>query len=814
MQTLLQDLRFAARQIFKNPGFATVAILSLAFGIGATTSVFSVIHAVLMDPYPYRAADRMVHVEIASKERNGSSLIQVNRDEWQQLLQAHAVEDAFGVRSDFSQTMTNPDSSDLPISVNATFNTPNFFTFMGVPAALGREFTPSDLRNGEPQPVAVLSYLFWQRQFGGHQDILGKLIQIGERKYTVIGVVPRRFTWSDADIYLPGVPSADAAEHWLAFIRLRPSVTYPQAASELQTMVTRWQPTDTFYIPKDARVSVLSLNQQLLGEFQGTLVLLFSSVALLLMIGCANVSILMLAHGTSRRHEFAVRVSLGATRRRLMRQLLTESVLLSVAGAILGIGLAYGGVSFISAWLPADSFPHEAAIGVNLPVLVFTACICLVTGILFGIAPALQLSRPDIGQIMAQSATNRVDGASSGSRTRALLIVGQVTLTMLLLVFAGTTIRAFLALYHTSLGYDPDHAMVLNLNLPKVDKQNWQQRANQMEFLRQAVEHTPGVASAAVSVTYLPPFPAFDAPVEILGDPSTQPHTASLELLGPQALTVLRIPLLSGRMFNEEETARAAHVAVVNQAFVRQVFNGRDPIGHSVRSSALKVMIPNLLLADNPDGYLQIVGVIGDTRNEGIDHPAIPALILPYTFVLPPNLFLMVRTFAPTATVYDSMRRKMREVNPGIVPHDSHELTWFLWQQAWGKERFVASLFSGFALLALALAAAGLYSVVSYSVEQRTREFGIRMAMGARRSHVMRLAIRSAGFMVAVGAVFGVVSSLALNRVLTHWVQANSRDPLVLVQVILVMFAVTSIACALPAHRAASADPAKALRQD
>jgi hypothetical protein len=240
MQTLLQDVHFASRQLFKSPGFAIVAILSLAFGIGATTSVFSVIHAVLIDPYPYKGADRMVHVELASKERNGSSLIQVNRSEWQQLLQARSLDDAFGVSSDFSQTMTNPDASDLPVSVNATFNTPNFFSFMGVPALLGREFTPNDVENGAPQPVAVLSYLFWQRQFGGRKDVLGKTIQISQKSYTVIGVTPRRFTWSDSDIYLPGQPSADPAEHWLAFILLKPGVTYAQADAELQTMIGHW----------------------------------------------------------------------------------------------------------------------------------------------------------------------------------------------------------------------------------------------------------------------------------------------------------------------------------------------------------------------------------------------------------------------------------------------------------------------------------------------------------------------------------------------------------------------------------------------
>ncbi|HEX5234373.1 MAG TPA: ABC transporter permease [Silvibacterium sp.] len=811
MPSLLQDLRFALRQIFHNPVYALVAMLSLAFGIGATTSVFSVVYAVLVNPYPYKNADRMVHIQLESKERNGNSLIQVNREEWHELLQAHSIEDAFAVKTDFSQSMA---TNDLPVSVHATYNTPNLFTFMGVPALLGREFTPSDAPNNVPQPVAVLSYLFWQRQFGGRSDILGKIIQINQKSFTVIGVVPRRFTWTDSDIYLPGVPSSDPAEHWLAFVRLKPGITYAGAEAELQAMVTRWSATDTTTYPKDVRVRVVSLNQEILGKFQGTLIMLFGAVALLLVIGCANLSILLLARGTARQHEFAVRASIGATRRRIVRQLLTESVLLSVAGAALGIALAYGGVTLITAWLPPDNFPKEAAIGVNLPVLFFTAIVSLVTGILFGIAPALQLSRPQLGQMMAESGTTRLDGSSGGGRTRAGLILGQVALTMLLLTCAGASIRAFLALYHTPLGYDPDHALSVNITLPTVEHPTWQQRANETEFVRQAVERTPGVVAASVSTTYLPPFPAFDAPIEILGSPAAQKRTASLELVSPQELQVLGLQLVSGRMFTDSETARAAHVALVNRAMVQQYFGGRNPIGQSVRSPALKLNIPRLISTENPDGYLEIVGVVGNSLNEGMDHPTIPAVILPYTFVLPPNLFLVVRTSTSTSTVYEAMRRQMRNVNSELMVHDVHDLSWFLWTQAWGRERFIASLFAGFALLALALAATGLYSVVSYTVAQRRREFGIRLALGAQRADVMQLAFRSTALMVLIGGAVGIAASLVLNRVMMQWESGSSRDPLMLTAAFLALLVVSIIACTLPALRAAAIDPARALRQE
>lgn len=811
MSSLLQDLRFSLRQVFRNPAYSAVAVLSLAFAIGATTSVFSVIDAVLLNPYPYRDANRMVHVELTSSQRNGTSLIAVNGQEWRELQQISAIDDVFGLREDFSHTMR---TSDLPVSVNATWNTPNFFTFMGVPALLGREFTPADVPNNAPQPVAVLSYLFWQKQFGGRRDILGKTIQIDDKRYTVIGVVPRRFTWSDSDIYLPGVPSADPAEHWLAFLRLKQGVTYARAAAELQPLVTRWALTDTFFFQKDTRVRVVSLNQQILGQFQGTLVLLFGAVALLLLIGCANLSILLLARGTARQHEFAVRASVGASRQRIVRQLLTESVLLAVIGAALGIALAWGGVSIITAWLPQGSFPHEAAIGVNFPVLLFTTLVSIATGILFGIAPALQLSRPQLGQMMAQASSNRADGGSAGSRTRAALILTQITLTMLLLTGAGAAIRAFLALYHKPLGYDPEHALAVNITLPPAKNPTWQQRANQMEFVRQAVEHTPGVVSASVSTTWLPPFPAYDAPIEILGDNNAQHRTASLELLSPQALRVLRIPLIAGRMFTDAETGRAAHVALVNQAMVRQYFGGRNPIGQSLRSPGLKVNIPGLLLTDNPDGYLEIIGVVGDALNEGIERPPSPAVLLPYTFVLTPNMFLVVRSSAGTDAVYEAMRRRMTAVNAEMIVHDVHDLTWFLWTQAWGRERFIASLFAAFAFLALALAATGLYSVVSYTVSQRQRDYGIRMAMGAQRSHVMVLAFRTTAVVALAGAGLGLAASIALNQVMVLWASGSSRDPLMLLESAIVLLLVAAVACTIPALRAASMDPASALRQE
>src|SRR5580698_7949333 len=320
MRTLVQDLHFAFRQFRKSPGF------------GATTAIFSVVYGVLLDPYPYKDANRMVHVELRDKNGRGPLLI-VNGTQAQEVLKASSVDDAF-LQDDKQENLTG---DKFPLTVNVGLYSPNMFDYMGVPPLLGREFTPADAPAGNPAPVAVLSYLFWQRQYGASHDVIGKLIELDHTPYTVIGVVPPRFTWGDSDVYLPALPTADPHYYWLSFIKLKPGTKYPAAQAEMQTLVDRFAKEDPKSYPQDMRVKIVSLNEQILGRFAGTIVFLFGAVVLLLLIGCANVSILLLARGTARQHELAVRTSMGAGRGRLIRQLLTESVLLSVTGAALGV---------------------------------------------------------------------------------------------------------------------------------------------------------------------------------------------------------------------------------------------------------------------------------------------------------------------------------------------------------------------------------------------------------------------------------------------------------------------------------------------
>ena len=810
MQSFLQDLRFALRQMRKNPGFAIVAVVSIALGIGATTAVFSVIYGVLLNPYPYKNADRMMHVEIFSKQYGGRGLLFVNRQEYQELLAAKSIEDSFAVTGE-TRTVT---SGDIPASALVALNTPNMFDFLGVPALLGRTFTPADAPGDQAPPIAVLSYLFWHRQFGGKKDIVGKTIDLDHQQFTIIGVMPPRFTWFDADVYIPVPLSADLRQHRNAFSRLRSGVSYAAADAELGVMVSRWAQQDPQGYPKDVHIKIVSLNDEVMGKFEGTLVLLLGSVVLLLLVGCGNVSIMLLARGSARQHELAVRSSVGAARSRIIRQLLTESILLSIVGAIFGVLLAFGGVHLIISWLPESSFPHEAAIGVNGPVLLVTAAIAILTGIVFGMSPAWQLSRPDMGQLMTQSGTTRLAGSARSRRLHSVLIGGQVAVTLLLLAGAGAATRAFMARYRTPLGYDPEHVLSFQLDLPRDAYPTWEKRNAAFEQFRDAVAHTPGVTSAAISTTWLPPFSGFNTTFEIEGKQSAQDQRANLAMVSPQEFATLRIPLLSGRLYDEAEMQRAAHVALVDENMIRRYFGGQNPIGQHVRSASLKIDQPGLVSTKDPDGWLEIIGVVADVKNNGIDKPSEPSIYLPSSFVLTPNISILARTKGDPESTLPAIRQQIRSISADAVLSNEHALIWWLWNQAWGRERFVATLFLAFAILALALAATGLYGVVAYAVSQRTREFGLRMAVGAQRMDVMRLVMKSAAVTVAVGVGVGVVLSLALSQIMASWAGGSSRDPFTLLAVCAVLIIVATIACLIPARRAASIEPMKALRME
>ena len=812
MKTVFQDIRFGIRQLIKMPGFTLTAIVSLALGIGATTAVFSVVYAILMDPYPYKDPDRMIHMRLTmpSGDLNGFG---VTGSQWQELRKSPVVEDTF-LEDDWSLTVTG---ADLPEDVQGVYLSSNGFNFLGVPAALGRGLQPSDAIDGQdPQPVVVLGYKFWQRHFNGDPSVLGKTIQLLRKNYTIVGVSGARFTWGDGDVYLPLKITGDQVKGFYAGIRLKPGITHAQADSALEPLLRQFAKETPKHFPQDWKhLHVVGLNEDFVKQLGGTLYLLFGSVALLLLIGCGNVSILLLARATARQHEFAVRSAIGASQSRIVRQLLTESLLLSLTGAGLGLLLAYKTIAVIVANLPEFSFPHEAAIQINVPVLIFSILVAVTTGILFGLWPAWQLSRPEVSQIM-QSNTRKTTGDVKGRRTHSILIGGQIALTLLMMAGAGAAIEGFLKVANTRLGYDPHDIMSVGIPIHDGSYKTWPERAAYFEQLYAKVSAVPGVKLAAVSSNATPPDNGFKTKFEIVGKPSSGDQSIRFNMVSKEYFPALRIPLMQGRFWDEAETRRGAAITVVNQAFVKRYFPAGDAVGHTIKVPELKPQPPYLLTAPGIEDGLLIVGVTGDKLDEGLSKPVFPEVFVPYPVAMGMYVQVLVRADGSPLKLLHSIRAAVNSIDPDQqTNNDVRDLEhWIMRTPEWARGQLVAWLFGAFAVLALALASVGLYSVVAYTVVQRTNEFGIRIALGAKKAHVLGIVFRSTVVSVGTGIVAGVVLTIALNKVMANWAAESSRDPLLLLGATFVLSLVATLACIIPAWRAAGINPMTAIRYE
>ena len=810
MHTLLQDLRYSLRQLVHAPGFAAAAVVSLALGIGATVAVFSVVYAVLMDPYPYQAPDRMVHMRLTEKDGQ-NRYFGLTGTQWQVLRHSPAVEDAF-MTDQWNLTVTG---HDLPEDVNGDYVTSNTFQFLGVPPALGRGLLPSDAVDGhDPQPVAVLSYKFWRRHFSGDPAVVGKTLQLVRKNYTIVGVAAPRFTWNDADVYLPLKITADPLRSYGAELRLKPGVSLAAGAAALTPLMHEFAKQTPDHFPKSAySFSLIGLNDDFIKQLGGTLALLFSAVALLLAIGCGNVSILLLARGTARQQELALRSAIGASPGRIVRQLLTEALLLSFTGAALGVLLAYKTIALIVALLPQYSFPHEAAIQVNLPVLLFSVGVALFTGVLFGLWPALRLSRPDVGQVM-QSGSRRVAGRLGGRATNNSLIAAQIALTLLMLAGAGAAIQGFLRAMHTPLGYDPHNVMSVGIPIHDGTFKTWGERAAYFDQLQKKVATISGVTMTAISSNATPPANGFPTHVEFLGKSAQDEQKVLVNLVSPSYFPVLRIPLAQGRIWDETENRNGAHLAVINQTMARRYFPKGDAIGHSLKVPELRDQPPYNLAAPDATGWLQIVGIVADKVDDGLRKPIQPEVFVPYTISMGMYTQILVRSNVSPLLLVHAVGAQVNAINAdqqinGQVLDLEH---WITTQPEIQQENLVAWLFGLFAALGLVLAAVGLYSVVSYTVAQRTGEFGIRMALGAPRTHVLRIVFESTVLSVGSGMLAGLVLTFSLQRVLAHWAEGTSRDPLVVIAAALLLALVAVVACSVPARRASRVDPVTALR--
>lgn len=812
MKTALQDIRFGIRQFIKIPGFTLTAIISLALGIGATTAVFSVVYAILMDPYAYKNPDRMIHMRLTTPTGDLRGF-GVTGAQWQELRKSPVVEDTF-LEDDWNLTVTG---ADLPEDVAGVYLSSNGFNFLGVSPTIGRVLQPSDaIDSQDPQPVAVLGYKFWLRHFNGDPSVVGKTIQLVRKNYTIVGVAGARFTWGDGDVYLPLKITTDPVRAYYSGIRLRPGVTHAQADSALEPLILQFaKDTPTHFPPNHLHLHVVGLNEDFVKQLGGTLYLLFGAVALLLMIGCGNVSILMLARATARQHEFAVRSAIGASRSRIIRQLLIESLLLSLTGAALGLFLAYRTVSIIVANLPEFSFPHEAAIQINVPVLIFSIAIAIGTGVLFGLSPAWQLSKPQVSQVM-QSNTRKTTGDAKGRRTHALLIGGQIALTLLMMAGAGAAIEGFLRVSHMNLGYDPHNVMSVGIPIHDGTYKTWPERSAYFEQIFDKVAQVPGVKMAAVSSNATPPSNGFDAKFDIVGKPSSQEQTSRFNLVSKEYFPILKVPVRQGRIWDEAETRRGAAMMVVNQTFVRRYFPSGDAIGHTIKIADFKPAPPFLLISPEAGNGMLIVGVVADKLDDGLAKPILPEVFVPYTVGMGMYTQMLVRSDVPPLTLLHSVRQAVNSIDPDQqTNNDVKDLDhWISRMPEFARGQLVAWLFGAFAFLALALAAVGLYSVVAYTVAQRTNEFGIRIALGAKKGHVLGIVFRSTVSSVGIGIVAGIVLTVALNKVMASWSAESVRDPLLLLGATGVLSLVATLASIVPAWRAADVDPMTAIRYE
>jgi predicted permease len=812
IETLARDLRFAARQLVKSPGFAATAILTLALGIGANTAMFSVVQGVLLAPLPYGEPDRLV---ILWQGRPNVKHIDVSypdfRD-WQRSARSFDGMAAFAFRH------FNLASPGEPESLAGMQVTAGFFATLGVKPALGRELSPSEDSPNGPQ-AAMISDRLWKDRFASSPRVLGQPVSIEGVEYTVVGVLPQGFRfWGDGDIYTSlarGAPKImmERTVHGIGGIaRVRPGLSFATARGELNAVQ---QNLDRLYPAEDRSIDadIVPLKQEMVGDVRPTLMLLLYAVGLVLLIACANIANLLLARSAARRREFGVRAALGASRARIVRQLLTESVLLSLAGGVLGLIFAEGAVGLVVNSV-RDTLPRSENIGVNVPVLLFTFGVVILVGILFGLGPALKSSRMDV-----QSSLKDGGRGSTGVRHHAqsALVIVQMALTLVLLVGSGLLLRTIRDLLQQNPGFEARQLISFRIGLSSSLTQTAPGTRTAFQQLLERIRHIPGVEGA--ELTNIVPLNGNDNSGPFwLGtaepaSPQDAPH-ALYFWTGPDYLETMKIPLLQGRFFTASDASQTDKVIAIDSDLARIYFPGKNPVGQTITVAHW--------------GTARVVGVVGHVRHWGLDDPTsynpgqiyIPVYQLPDSMVLDffrDSLVIVVRTPLNLATVMPAIK--------GVVYGAAADQTIFdvrpieeIISASMAPQRLPMMLLASFAVLALALASVGIYGVISYSVSQRVQEIGIRMALGANPRNVLRMVIGRGLRMAIAGLAIGVAAALILARILASFssllygVRAN--DPLTFLAVSLVLTAAATLACYIPARRAMRIDPVQALRTE
>jgi putative ABC transport system permease protein len=810
MEALVQDLRYAVRSLLNHPGFTVVAVVTLALGIGANTAIFSVVNGVLLAPLPYREPDRLVtvhHFYPSLNNLRASVSVPGFRD-------YSARTDLFVSAAVENDMAMNQTGSGEPERVNVTLVSGQFFPLLGVPPALGRTLQPDEAVEGKNH-VVVLTWGFWQRKYGADRAVLGRKLTLDNEDYEIVGVMPARFQdffQRRTDLFTPiTFKPGDYADNrrtneFLPFIgRLAPGVTLQRAQAEMHTLAVQLRTTYTNNYSPDWDLKVTALSDEASRGVRSSLLLLLGAVAAVLLIACANVANLQLARTAARARDVAVRVALGASPRRLMRYLLTESVVLALAGGALGVLLALWAVPAMLAF-NAGNLPATARVGVNLPVLGFALLVSLGTGLLFGFAPALQMARTDLHESLKEG--GRSVGHRSSLRLRRGLVISTVALALTLLVGAGLLIRSFARVVGVDPGFQPDHLLTFQVSLPTVKYPNDTVRVAVLQRLTAALNAVPGLVSAGGTSNI--PFGGnwSTASFNVEGyqpPPNTPQPWGDMRVVTPSFLTTLRSPLKAGRQFTDADRFGSPAVCIVDEELVRRYWPNSDAIGKRITFNNL---------SDSSIRWIQVVGVVSHLAHEGLDAQKRVQVYFPLAQTGLPFLGFTVRTSGDPLAALGSVRAAIRSVDPDMPLANVNTMEHLI-AQSTGSRRFAMLLLGGFALLAMTLASIGLYGVMSYTVTQRARELGVRLALGADQREVLGLVLRQGLRLALTGVAIGLVAAFAVTRVMKNMLfNLSATDPLTFLMIALLLVAVALVASYLPALRATRVDPIEALRSE
>jgi putative ABC transport system permease protein len=814
IETLLQDIRYGARVLARRKGFTAVAVLTLALGIGANTAIFSVVNQLLLRPLPFPDAERLVMLwEVTPEGRHQNTTSRANFLGWRE------QSTAFEGMAAFSDQRINLAGGGEPEEVSVQIATPELFRVLGVEPIIGRGMTEEDARPGAPD-VAVLGYGLWQRRYGGDPRVIGQPISLNGTPCTVIGVLPAGFEWHIRKRSSTGRPAeiwmvlpmrmegegANARGRFLSTVaRLKPGVSLEQAQAEMKTIASRLEQDAPRY-NKGFGAEVIPLREQFVGNVRPALLILLGAVGFVLLIACANVANLMLARAAAREKEIAVRTALGASRMRIVRQLLTESVLLALLGSLLGLGLAWWGINALVMISPRD-LVNLQGVGLNLTVLAWTLAVSLLTGIIFGIAPALDATRLNLNDALKEGGKGAGGQGARSRRLRSAFVVAEVALALVLLASAGLLVKSFIRLQKIDTGFNTENVLTMVVRLPDG---KYKEDAQFVAFFRQAMERIralPGVRAVGM-VNYLPLYggPGSQTGFTIEGRPEPPPGeepATHVRVTDSGYFSAMGIPLLRGRNFTDLETSEARRVIMISESMAEQHFPGEDPLGKRISVEMFEKPV-----------MTEIIGIVGDVRYDSLTDRAEPTVYFPHPELTYAFMTLVIRTDGDPAAMAPTVQRELRAIDPDQPVSDVRTMNQVM-ADTTGRARFNTLLLALFAGLATLLAAVGIFGVMNYSVALRTHEIGIRMALGAQPGGILMLILKQGLLLTLIGIGIGLIGALALTRVMSSLLfGVEATDPATFIAIVLLLAVVSLIACYIPARRATRVDPMIALRYE